>query len=105
MNIKKLKELDRITEQRIVDKRLVSAAYAVAYDNEIIFKNAIGYADIENKIPLKSDPVMRLASMTKHRKLISEPSHVRQNRRTRSKRRGTRLGSEMRRNGLKIGLF
>ena len=65
MNIKKLKELDRITEQRIADKRLVSAAYTVAYDNETVFKNAIGYADIENKIPLKSDTVMRLASMTK----------------------------------------
>ena len=65
MNIEKLKELDKITEQRIADKRLVSAAYAVAYKNEVVFKNAIGYADIENKIPLKSDTIVRLASMTK----------------------------------------
>ncbi|MBP5209190.1 MAG: beta-lactamase family protein [Clostridia bacterium] len=65
MNIEKLKELDRLTEQRIADKRLVSAAYAVAYKNEIVFKNAIGYADIENRIPLRSDTIVRLASMTK----------------------------------------
>ncbi len=65
MNIEKLKELDRITEQRIADKRLVSAAYAIAYNNEIVYKNAIGYADIENKIPFRSDTPVRLASMTK----------------------------------------
>lgn len=65
MNIEKLKELDKITQKRIDDKRLVSAAYAIAYKNEIVYKNAIGYADIENKIPLASDTPVRLASMTK----------------------------------------
>ena len=65
MDIEKLKELDRITEARIADKRLVSAAYAVAQNNEVIFKNAIGYADIENGVPLTYTTPVRLASMTK----------------------------------------
>ncbi len=65
MDVSKLKELDRITEARIADKRLVSAAYAVAQNNEVIFKNAIGYADIENGVPLTYTTPVRLASMTK----------------------------------------
>lgn len=65
MNIEKLKVLDEITRKRIEDKRLVSAAYAIAYKNETVYSNAIGYADIENRIPLTSSTPVRLASMTK----------------------------------------
>ncbi len=65
MNIEKLKKIDEITKKRIEDKRLVSACYAICQNNEKIYENAIGYADIENKIPLTPDTEMRLASMTK----------------------------------------
>ena len=65
MNIEKLKKIDEITKQRIEDKRLVSACYAICQNNEKIYENAFGYADIENKIPLGPDTEMRLASMTK----------------------------------------
>lgn len=65
MNIEKLKKIDEITQKRIADKRLVSACYAVCRDNIKVYENAFGYADIENKIPLRPDTEMRLASMTK----------------------------------------
>ncbi|MBQ1848681.1 MAG: serine hydrolase, partial [Clostridia bacterium] len=65
MNIEKLKKIDEITKQRIEDKRLVSACYAICQNNEKIYENAFGYADIENQIPLGPDTEMRLASMTK----------------------------------------
>ncbi len=65
MNIEKLKKIDEITKQRIEDKRLVSACYAICQNNEKIYENAFGYADIENRIPLGPDTEMRLASMTK----------------------------------------
>ena len=65
MNIEKLKKIDEITKKRIEDKRLVSACYAVFQNNEKVYENAFGYADIENKIPLTPDTEMRLASMTK----------------------------------------
>ena len=65
MNIEKLKKIDEITKKRIEDKRLVSACYAICQDNEKIYENAFGYADIENKIPLTPSTEMRLASMTK----------------------------------------
>ncbi|MBQ1847386.1 MAG: beta-lactamase family protein, partial [Clostridia bacterium] len=41
------------------------ACYAICQNNEKIYENAFGYADIENKIPLGPDTEMRLASMTK----------------------------------------
>ena len=65
MDIGRLKELDAVTEGRIRDKKLVGAAYAVAYRNEIVFRNAFGYADREKKTPMRADTVVRLASMTK----------------------------------------
>ncbi len=65
MDIEKLKKLDEITKRRIEDKRLVSACYAICQDNEKVYENSIGYADIENKIPLTPDTELRLASMTK----------------------------------------
>ena len=42
MDIGRLKELDAVTEGRIRDKKLVCAAYAVAYRNEIVYRSALG---------------------------------------------------------------
>ena len=60
-----LRELDGITQRRIDGGTLAGAAYAVAYRGKTVFENALGYADIENRVPMGPDTVLRLASMTK----------------------------------------
>ncbi|MBP5270460.1 MAG: beta-lactamase family protein, partial [Clostridia bacterium] len=65
MYLSKLKEIDRITERRIGEAKLAGAAYAVAVEGRTVFENALGCADVENRVPFRTDTVVRLASMTK----------------------------------------
>lgn len=44
---------------------MAGASYTVTVNDKTVYSNCIGHADLENNIPLSTDTVMRLASMTK----------------------------------------
>ena len=60
-----LEAFDRYTEKDIAEKKAVYTVYAVTRGRETVFQNALGYADLENRIPIDEKSVVRLASMTK----------------------------------------
>lgn len=52
--------------QRTVQQNMIPGAIAViSKDDKIVFKKAVGFADIEKEIELQDDHIFRLASMTK----------------------------------------
>lgn len=52
--------------QKAVEDEMIPGAVAViTKDDKIVYKEAVGYADIENEIELEEDHIFRLASMTK----------------------------------------
>jgi len=60
--------LDKITQtyQGYVDRsELPGAVMLIARDNQIVYLKAIGYQDRGKNIPMKTDAIFRLASMTK----------------------------------------
>ncbi len=50
---------------RLIKKDYPGAAILVAKDGKIIYENAYGLSDIENKIPLTTESVFRIGSITK----------------------------------------
>jgi len=60
--------LQAVTEflQRAVEEEMIPGAVAViTKEDKIVYREAVGYADVENEIELKPDHIFRLASMTK----------------------------------------
>jgi CubicO group peptidase (beta-lactamase class C family) len=60
--------LERMTErlQRLIeDNRMAGAVTLVARRGKVAWLNAAGWQDRENKIPMKTDTIFRIASMTK----------------------------------------
>ncbi len=60
--------LDRITQtyQGYVDRgELPGAVLLIARENQIVYLKAVGFQDRDKKIPMKTDAIFRLASMTK----------------------------------------
>lgn len=58
---------DRIDEvvQALYDNGQFMGAVLVSIDGKIVYKNAVGYADIEKKVPHTPDTKFRIASFTK----------------------------------------
>ena len=52
-----------------------SAHVAVARCGKLVYDEVYGYMDVQGKIPLRSDAIYRLASMTKYvpRRCLPEP--------------------------------
>lgn len=60
--------LQRIDQkvQEWIDAKLVNGGVAfIAREGEIIYNKAFGYADMEKKIPMRTDHIFRIASQTK----------------------------------------
>lgn len=60
--------LDRIApvmQAHVDNGRISGAVMVIARDGKIVYRDSVGYADIENKVPMKEDAVFRIFSMTK----------------------------------------
>jgi CubicO group peptidase (beta-lactamase class C family) len=64
-----LRSIAKILPQKIQDRiqkqRLASISLAVIHDQDLIFCNAFGYADIEKKIQATKETICPIASVTK----------------------------------------
>jgi CubicO group peptidase (beta-lactamase class C family) len=62
----RLKRIESFFQTRYVEPgRIPCAQIVVARDGETAFESVLGLADVERKVPLKSDAVYRIYSMTK----------------------------------------
>ena len=58
-------QLDRIVEAGFKATRCPGLSVAVSMNNAIVYSKALGLADIEQNVPLRTDSVHRLASLSK----------------------------------------
>jgi CubicO group peptidase (beta-lactamase class C family) len=59
------RRLDSAIDRALASKKIVGTVVIVAKDGKIVYKRAAGLADRENNIPVKTDTIFRLASMSK----------------------------------------
>ena len=59
------KALADVFNKEIHKGELAGASVCLIHDNQKLFYGSYGYADIENKIPIQSDTIFRLYSMSK----------------------------------------
>lgn len=59
------KTMDDLIEKEIAEGRVGGASALVLHRGREIYYNAFGYADVEKKIPMSRDTIIRLFSMTK----------------------------------------
>lgn len=65
MSTERLKRVDNVLKS-FVDKEQVAGVIAlIARDGKIVYHKAFGYDDLEQKTPLKTDAIVRIASQTK----------------------------------------
>jgi len=57
--------LDAVVDRAIDERRIVGAVVLVAYEGDIVYRRAAGYADREQGRPMREDSIFRLASVTK----------------------------------------
>jgi len=61
----RLKRIDHFLQQYVNDGQMNGAVMLVARNGQLVYHKSIGFADLENKIPMKNDHIFRIASMTK----------------------------------------
>ena len=61
----RLNRIDSMLIQSIDDKWIAGAVGFIARDGKIIYNRAFGESDIENRIPMQTDAIFRIASQTK----------------------------------------
>jgi len=59
------KDIENAMQCEIDEKRLAGVSLKVRRSGEVLYENQWGYADIENKIPVKEDTIFRFMSSTK----------------------------------------
>src|SRR5258705_11668587 len=57
--------IDKIMKDYADSNHLPGVAYGLVVDGKLVYKNNIGYTDIEKKIPVTSSSLFRIASMSK----------------------------------------
>src|SRR5882672_3246472 len=57
--------IDKIFKDYADSNHLPGVAYGLVVDGKLVYKNNIGYTDIEKKIPVTSSSLFRIASMSK----------------------------------------
>ncbi len=65
MSSERLKRLDRMMQDYVDEGKIAGAVGLVARKGKIAHLNAYGFSDIEDAIPMKTDAIFRIASMTK----------------------------------------
>jgi CubicO group peptidase (beta-lactamase class C family) len=58
-------EIDRVFRELAETEHLPGLAYGVVLDGQLVHRGALGYANLEENIPVGSDTAFRIASMTK----------------------------------------
>ena len=61
----RLNRIDSILLQAIEDKWIAGAVGFIARDGKIIYNRSFGVSDLENKLPMQTDNIFRIASQTK----------------------------------------
>ena len=61
----RLNRIDSMLIQSIDDKWIAGAVGFIARDGKIIYNRAFGESDIENRTPMQTDAIFRIASQTK----------------------------------------
>jgi CubicO group peptidase (beta-lactamase class C family) len=61
----RLATLDKFIQRYIDEGRLNGATAIVLRDGKIVYHKALGYSNMEKKIPMEKDQIFRIASMTK----------------------------------------
>jgi CubicO group peptidase (beta-lactamase class C family) len=61
----KLAAVPKAMQRFVEDKTIAGAVTLVATSDRIVFTNAVGFADLEKKVPMKEDNFFWIASMTK----------------------------------------
>jgi CubicO group peptidase (beta-lactamase class C family) len=59
------RRVDAVMDRAIEERRIVGAALVVLRDGETVYSRAAGFADREAGMPMRSDTIHRLASITK----------------------------------------
>lgn len=57
--------IDAVVAQALQERQIVGGVILVAHNGQILYDKAFGLADAEGKIPVRTDMLFRLASMTK----------------------------------------
>jgi CubicO group peptidase (beta-lactamase class C family) len=57
--------IDKIIKDYADSNHLPGVAYGLVVDGKLVYKNNIGYTDIEKKVPVTSSSLFRIASMSK----------------------------------------
>ena len=65
MKKERLKELNRLIQKQINLGSIRGASVCVIQNDEVQFKNQLGYADYEKGLPMQGDTIFRMYSMTK----------------------------------------
>lgn len=60
-----LKSLPAMVEEAFEESSLPSLSIAIIYDRDIIYNQAFGYADLEKKIPVTTETIYPIGSITK----------------------------------------
>ena len=58
-------QLNRVVEEAFSSMRCPGLSVAVSVNNQIVYSRALGFADIEQNVPLRPDSAQRLASLSK----------------------------------------
>ena len=62
---KPLDTLSEIMNQAVTDKQVAGASFIVVHQGEVVFREGVGYADIESKRPFTADELLPIASVSK----------------------------------------
>jgi CubicO group peptidase (beta-lactamase class C family) len=65
VSAERLNRIDSMIIQSIEDKWIAGATGLIARDGKIIYNRAFGVSDIENRTPMQTDAIFRIASQTK----------------------------------------
>lgn len=65
MEYENLKRANALIQREIDNSVISGAAIRIIHQNEIVYQDEIGYADLENRKPIAPDTIYRLYSMTK----------------------------------------
>ncbi|MBR9803352.1 beta-lactamase family protein [bacterium] len=65
LSAEKLNEVSKIMQQRVADEKLAGGVVAIAHKGKLVYLEAFGDRDVENDLPMETDSIVRIYSMTK----------------------------------------
>lgn len=65
MQLKNLRSLNKTINREISTGNIAGAAIRIIHNNQTIYQDELGYANLENKLPLQKNSIYRMFSMSK----------------------------------------